>query len=57
MAIGLASGLVVLTDDRRHRVLVVDPKTNRVVFQYGKTDTPGSGPGERRFPDGLDLAH
>ncbi len=55
VAVGLASGLVALTDDRRHRILVVDRKTNRVVFQYGKTDRPGSGPGELRFPDGLDL--
>ncbi|WP_243094676.1 hypothetical protein [Thermus thalpophilus] len=54
VAVGLANGLVVLTDDRRHRVLVVDRKTNRVVFQYGRTDRPGSGPGELRYPDGLD---
>ncbi|MGC8905030.1 hypothetical protein [Thermus sp.] len=54
VAVGLPSGLVVLTDDRRHRVLVVDRKANRVVFQYGKTDTPGAGPGLLRFPDGLD---
>lgn len=55
VAVGLRNGLVVLTDDRRHRVLVVDRRTNRVVFQYGRTDTLGSAPGLLRFPDGLDL--
>ncbi|BDG25331.1 NHL repeat-containing protein [Thermus thermophilus] len=54
VAVGLANGLVVLTDDRRHRVLVVDRRSHRVVFQYGKTDTPGTEPGRLRFPDGLD---
>ncbi|GAB5602298.1 hypothetical protein FJNA_08230 [Thermus sp. FJN-A] len=54
VAVGLANGLVVLTDDRRHRVLVVDRRGSRVVFQYGRTDTPGTGPGLLRFPDGLD---
>ena len=55
VALGLRNGLVVLTDDWRHRVLVVDRKENRVVFQYGRTDTPGSDPGFLRYPDGLDL--
>ncbi|BCZ88052.1 hypothetical protein [Thermus thermophilus] len=54
VAVGLAHGLVALTDDRRHRVLVVDRRSNRVVFQYGKTGVPGSAPGLLRFPDGLD---
>ncbi|GLV49252.1 hypothetical protein TJA_23540 [Thermus sp. LT1-2-5] len=55
VAVGLANGLVVLTDDHRHRVLGIDRKTGRVVYQYGKTDRPGSALGELRFPDGLDL--
>lgn len=55
VAVGLPNGLVVLTDDWRHRVLVVDRKSQRVVLQYGKTDTPGEGPGLLRNPDGLDL--
>lgn len=54
VAVGLENGLVVLTDDWRHRVLVLDRKSRHVVFQYGKTDTPGSGPGYLRYPDGLD---
>ncbi|MGQ9735459.1 MAG: hypothetical protein ACUVUP_02555 [Thermaceae bacterium] len=45
MALGLPNGLVVLTADWRHRVLVLDRKTNRVVLQYGQTDRPGNGVG------------
>jgi outer membrane protein assembly factor BamB len=55
VAVGLPDGRVVLTDDRRHRLLVLDRKTGRVVFQYGKTDTPGEAPGLLRYPDGLDV--
>ncbi|MER3536297.1 MAG: hypothetical protein C4301_02050 [Thermus sp.] len=54
VALGLPNGLVALTDDWRHRVLVLDRKTNRVVLQYGQTDRPGSGVGQLRFPDGMD---
>jgi outer membrane protein assembly factor BamB len=55
VAVGLPDGRVVLTDDRRHCVLVLDRKTGRVVFQYGKADTPGEAPGLLRYPDGLDV--
>lgn len=55
VALGLPSGKIVLTDDRRHRVLVVDRSTRQVVFQYGQTDRPGSKPGLLRYPDGMDL--
>jgi len=54
VAIGLPNGLVALTDDWRHRVLVLDRKTGRVVLQYGQTDRPGMGVGFLRFPDGMD---
>ena len=39
-----------------HRVIVVDPKTNRIVWQYGETRRPGREPGRLNTPDGLDLA-
>jgi hypothetical protein len=35
-------------------VLLIDPATNHVVWQYG-TGTPGTGPGQLAFPDGMDF--
>jgi len=37
-------------------VIVVDPRTDRVVWQYGRRGVPGATPGLLRGPDGLDLA-
>jgi outer membrane protein assembly factor BamB len=54
LAIPLPNGLVAVNDDYRHRVVLIDPKTNRIVWQYG-TGTAGSGPGQLAFPDGMDL--
>ncbi len=52
----LPNGMVISNDDFNHRVIVVDPKTNTVVWQYGQTGVPGTDPGLLRIPDGLDLA-
>ncbi len=38
-----------------HRVVVVDPATKRIVWQYGHTGTAGSAPGYLNDPDGVDL--
>ena len=43
-------------DDKNHRVIVIDPRTNRIVWQYGHTHRAGSGPGYLSNPDGVDLA-
>jgi hypothetical protein len=45
-----------LNDDANHRVIVVDPRTNQVVWQYGVTGRPGSALGSLSNPDGVDLA-
>jgi hypothetical protein len=37
-------------------VIVVDPKTNTVVWQYGVRGQPGTAPGFLNGVDGLDLA-
>jgi PQQ-like domain len=50
----LPNGDILLTDDYDHRVVVVDPHTNRIVWQYGHDGTPGSAPGYLNNPDGLD---
>jgi hypothetical protein len=37
-------------------VIVISPKTNRIVWQYGHDGVPGSAPGYLANPDGVDLA-
>jgi outer membrane protein assembly factor BamB len=56
LAIVLPNGMVAANDDANHRVIVVDPKTNRVVWQYGVTGKNGREPGLLNTPDGIDLA-
>jgi hypothetical protein len=55
LAMELPNGDVILTDDLRHRVIVVDRKTKDIVWQYGVTDQKGIGPGFLDHPDGLDI--
>jgi hypothetical protein len=56
LAMPLPNGDVLVTDDFNDRVIVVDPHTNRVVWQYGHTGAAGTAPGYLSRPDGLDLA-
>ena len=51
----LPNGLIGVNDDYRHRVVLIDPKTKRIVWQYGHTDRRGSRPGYLSIPDGFDL--
>ena len=55
LAIPLADGTIALNDDFRNRVIVVDPRTNRIVWQYGRTDVGGHGAGLLFIPDGIDV--
>jgi len=55
LALPLPNGDVFATDDANHRIIVVDPRTNRVVWQYGHKGTPGKAPGYLANPDGMDL--
>jgi hypothetical protein len=54
LAAPLPNGLVAINDDYNHRIVLVDPKTNHVVWQYG-TGTAGASIGQLAYPDGLDL--
>ena len=54
LGVGLPNGDVLLTDDWDHRVIVIDPTTGRIVWQYGHDTQPGSAPGYLNNPDGLD---
>jgi DNA-binding beta-propeller fold protein YncE len=49
------NGMIAITDDWHHRVLVVDPRTKQVVWSYGHLNQAGSAPGYLNKPDGLDL--
>jgi len=51
----LPNGLIGVNDDYRDRVLLIDPLTNAIVWQYGQTDQPGTGPDQLNIPDGFDL--
>lgn len=50
------NGDILCNDDGNDRVIVVDPRTNAIVWQYGHTGVAGSGPGYLSGPDGVDLA-
>lgn len=55
LALPLPNGDVLCNDDRNDRVIVVDPRQNRIVWQYGVTGQPGASPGMLSNPDGVDL--
>jgi hypothetical protein len=55
LAVVLAGGDVLVADSLNDRVIVIDPKTNAIVWQYGHTGKPGSQPGFLHTPDSIDL--
>lgn len=55
LALPLPNGDVVANDDANHRVIVVNPRTDKVVWQYGHRAVPGTAPGYLDNPDGIDL--
>jgi hypothetical protein len=55
LALPLPNGDILVNDDYNHRVIVIDPVTNRIVWQYGHTGVPGTAPGYLNDPDGVDL--
>ncbi|HLY33483.1 MAG TPA: hypothetical protein VKQ07_03020, partial [Jatrophihabitantaceae bacterium] len=55
LALPLPNGDFAVNDDFNHRVIVVDPRTDKIVWQYGFTGLPGIAPGYLYNPDGIDL--
>jgi DNA-binding beta-propeller fold protein YncE len=55
LAVRWPNGMIAITDDWHHRVLVVDPRTKHVVWSYGHLNEPSKAPGYLDKPDGLDL--
>jgi hypothetical protein len=55
LAVMLPDGTVAVNDDFRSRVIVIDPRTNRIVWQHGMTDVGGRSPVHLLTPDGIDI--
>jgi DNA-binding beta-propeller fold protein YncE len=55
LALPMPNGDVLINDDFNHRVIVVNPATKRIVWQYGHTGVSGRRPGFLNDPDGVDL--
>jgi PQQ-like domain len=51
----LPSGVVMVNDDYRNRMMAFDPRTGALVWQYGINDHAGTAPGMLDTPDGFDL--
>jgi outer membrane protein assembly factor BamB len=54
LAFMLPNGDIAINDDYNHRVVIVDPKRHRIVWQYGHLGQPGRGPNYLNTPDGMD---
>ena len=55
LAVRWPNGMIAATDDWHHRVVVIDPRTKRIVWQYGHLGVASSAAGYLSKPDGLDL--
>lgn len=55
LAAMLPNGDVIVGDDFNDRIVIIDPHTNRIVWQYGHTAVGGTGPGYLHIPDGFDF--
>jgi len=51
----IPSGVIMINDDYANRMVAIDPTTGALVWQYGITDSAGTGPGMLNTPDGFDL--
>ena len=55
LAVRWPNGMIAVTDDWHHRVVVIDPRTKRIVWSYGHDGVAGTAAGFLNKPDGLDL--
>jgi hypothetical protein len=51
----LPNGDIAINDDYNDRVVIVNPHTNRIVWQYGHAAIAGTGPDHLNTPDGMDF--
>jgi outer membrane protein assembly factor BamB len=55
LAVRWPNGMIAANDDYGQRVIVIDPRTKRIVWQYGHTGVASAAPGYLSKPDGIDL--
>jgi outer membrane protein assembly factor BamB len=55
LAVRLPNGMIAANDDYNDRVIVIDPKTKAIVWQYGHTGVISSANGYLSKPDGIDF--
>jgi hypothetical protein len=55
LAVRWPNGMIAVSDDWHHRIVVIDPQTKRLVWQYGHLGIPSPAAGFLSKPDGLDL--
>jgi hypothetical protein len=55
LAVRWPNGMIAVTDDWHHRIVVIDPRTKQIVWSYGHDGSAGTAPGYLSKPDGLDL--
>jgi outer membrane protein assembly factor BamB len=55
LAVRLPNGLIASNDDYGDRVILIDPRTRQIVWQYGHTGVASSAPGYLSKPDGIDF--
>ena len=55
LAVRWPNGLIAANDDYNERVIAIDPRTKKIVWQYGHTGVAGTAPGFLNKPDGIDL--
>lgn len=56
LALPLPNGNILANDDYNDRVIVINPRTRRIVWQYGHYGVPGRAAGYLDNPDGVDMA-
>jgi DNA-binding beta-propeller fold protein YncE len=49
------TGDILVADDLRDRVVVIDRKSKEIIWQYGITGKKGHAPGFLNYPDGFDI--
>jgi hypothetical protein len=54
LAVELSTGDILVNDDHRERVVVIDRQTKEFIWQYGTTDQRGHAPGFLCYPDSVD---
>lgn len=55
LALRLPNGLIAVNDDFNDRVVVIDPSKDRIVWQFGIKNHPGTAAGFLHTPDGMDF--